>query len=163
MTGPQEIGVPVLCLGRRCRFGQELGTDDGEDSLRCTARPLSDRTCPGFSPAAGRKLSCRPAVLVDEAAEDVVALDGPNKERSYAGLGELKQEAPMGASGVVVRHVSPWHAVELATGEDEQVVQALGVEALYPPLRGPVRPGRSHRRADGPDCPRCPVLRRRRR
>ncbi len=71
---------------------------------------------------------------MNEAAEDVVALDGAHRGRGDGGLGNLQPEAPVRPRPVVVVDVHVQHPFELAVGNDEQVVEAFGSQALDPAL-----------------------------
>ena len=91
-----------------------------------------------------------PSVLVDEAAEDVTTFD---VAEWVAGEGRswcLESDAPM-ASCVVVVHVSAERVLQVAMGEDQQVIEALGTHRLHPAFGKCIRTRRPDRCADGPD------------
>ncbi len=56
---------------------------------------------------------------MDEAAEDVVTLDGPNGKLDDAGLGNLEPQASVRPRPGVVLDVGAQHGLELAVREDE--------------------------------------------
>lgn len=86
-------------------------------------------------------------VLMDESAQNVTATDDrpghPFGEQS--GIGRLKVQAPMRPGPVVVIGVRAEHAPQVASTENEDVVEALSSNCADPTLRERVRP----RRPDG--------------
>src|SRR6202140_4808828 len=91
------------------------------------------------------------AVLVDETAEDVVALNATHKGRGDGGHGNLQPEAPVRPCPVVVADVRVQDVFELAVRDYEQVVEAFGSQALDPSLGVGVRSRGPDRGADRVD------------
>src|SRR5665647_3490016 len=97
--------------------------------------------------------SCRALVLVDESTEKISPLDVRNAvdlrdRRSTLGSHELK--ASMRPLLVVVLHVGPQNPVQVPGAEDQQPVQAVCAQRLYPALGERVRVRCPDRRADHP-------------
>ncbi len=91
-----------------------------------------------------RGLVCRsggPLVFVDEAAEDVPA-DGPaaGGGRCRAGERLLEVEPAVGPSLVVVADVVGKHGLEMSSGYDEEVIEAVLPHGAHEPLGERVRP-----------------------
>lgn len=89
-------------------------------------------------------------VLVDDPAKDIVAMDRA-RERGARGLGQPEPEPAVKAGFVVMAEVLGEDGLELAAGEDEQVVQALLAYSPHPALGVRVRPRCPHGRAQDPD------------
>src|ERR1035437_9509685 len=99
--------------------------------------------------------SGRPVVLVDDAAEDVAMSDGLGADhchRTRDRLGELK--AAVWPCLVVVADVLGEHLVEVSSGDDEEMVEALLADGADEALGVRVRTRRTHRRADALDADR---------
>jgi len=99
--------------------------------------------------------SGRPVVLVDDAAEDVATSDGLAADRCHRTrdrLGELK--AAVWSRLVVVADVLGEHLVEVSSGDDEEMVEALLADGADEALGVRVRTRRTHRRADALDADR---------
>src|ERR1035437_3125238 len=97
----------------------------------------------------------RPVVLVDDAAEDVATSDGLAADRCHRTrdrLGELK--AAVWSRLVVVADVLGEHLVEVSSGDDEEMVEALLADGADEALGVRVRTTRTHRRADALDADR---------
>jgi hypothetical protein len=79
---------------------------------------------------------------VDDATEDVTAsdrADGGSADRVGNWLGEL--QATMWSRLVVVTEVLVEDRLEMSSGDDEEMVEALFPYGPYPALRDRVRPG----------------------
>src|ERR1035441_5171565 len=99
--------------------------------------------------------SGRPVVLVDDAAEGVATSDGLAADRCHRTLdrlGELK--AAVWPRLVVVADVFGEHLVEVSSGDDEEMVEALLADGADEALGVRVRTRRTHRRADALDADR---------
>src|SRR5664279_2713057 len=93
--------------------------------------------------------SGRPVVLVDDAAEDVATSDGlaaDRCDRTRDRLGELK--AAVWPRLVVVADVLGEHLVEVSSGDDEEMVEALLADGADESLRVCVRTRRTDRSAE---------------
>jgi hypothetical protein len=88
---------------------------------------------------------------VNEAAEDLVALNATNQGSGGDRHGNLQLEAPMWARRIVVVDVDVQDPFQLAVRDNEQVVEALGPQALDPALGVGVCSRGSDRGADRGD------------
>ena len=112
--------------GRRCGF--EAGALARPPGVIAFAGAPSRKPV-GFDGASSSD-SGSPSVLVDEAAEDVTTFD---VAEWVAGEGRswcLESDAPMGASCVVVVHVSAERVLQVAMGEDQQVIEAMDTPSV---------------------------------
>jgi hypothetical protein len=94
------------------------------------------------------------AVLVNEAAEHVVATDFVSRESGadpVAGDRYLKLDSSMRALPVVVAGILAKDSLEVAVANDEQPIEAFGANRSYPAFRVGVRPWRSDRCLDHAD------------
>jgi hypothetical protein len=82
-----------------------------------------------------RLLGCS-AVLVDQAAEDLPALDPGSDIHCMAGPARrCMLQALMGTMAVIVAGELGQHLAEMPFAEDQQVIQALPLERTHEPLR----------------------------
>ena len=88
----------------------------------------------------GRAWSGGDLVLGDEADEDVASPEYPGAVGSRNGLRRVKVEVAMGASPGVVIDVLGGDRLQVASAEDQQVVEALSPDGVHPALRVRVRP-----------------------
>ena len=88
---------------------------------------------------------------MNESAEDIAPPD-PRRGRVSCKrrIGRLKVEAPMRSRSIVVLHVFAENTQQVASAEDEDVVETLSSGSADPAFRDGVRP----RRANG--CPNNP-------
>jgi hypothetical protein len=97
--------------------------------------------------------SCRAAmVLMDESAENVAAADLRPGYRlgTRSGVGRLKVRAAMRSDPVVVLRVRAEDALQVASTEDEDVVETLSSNGADPSLSERVRPRRTGRVSSPP-------------
>ena len=88
---------------------------------------------------------------MDEPAEDVASADYPASVAGIHGLRRIKVESAMRSSAIVVTDVLGEDRLEVASAEDQEVVQAFFSDGAHEPLRVGVRPRGSDRRLDGLD------------
>jgi len=96
---------------------------------------------------------CGGVVFVDEATEDVAALDAVDGccVGAAVRLGWSEVERAVRTLPVVVRHVDAKRVFEVAAAEDEEPVEALVSDRAYEPLGVSVRSRRADRCADDGD------------
>jgi DNA-binding IclR family transcriptional regulator len=82
---------------------------------------------------------------VDEAADSVSSLNRDVRpvRRQGAWVGRDESERAVRQLGVVVLDMDPEDALEVATVEDQEPVEALGADGAHEPLGDRVRPGRA--------------------
>jgi len=76
---------------------------------------------------------------VDEAAEDIASPEDPGAVASRVGLRGAKVEPAMRASPGVVIDVLGEDGLQMASAEDQEVVEALGPNSAHPAFRIRVR------------------------
>jgi hypothetical protein len=77
---------------------------------------------------------------VDEAAEDIASPEDPGAVASRVGLRGAKVEPAMRASPGVVIDVLGEDGLQVASAEDQEVVEALSPNSAHPAFRIRVRP-----------------------
>src|SRR6266542_203776 len=98
-------------------------------------------------------MSCRfLVVLMDQAAETIATTHGAvgvGLSRRRLGYGQL--ETTVRSARVVMHHEPPRGALQVASAEDQEVVEALPASRSHPSLGEGVRLGGPDRRLDDPD------------
>src|SRR6266545_6367521 len=131
------------------RAGLHTGVDPRETSspeASLTGKGHPHRSGPACWGPKRRRESCRaPMVLMDESAENVAAADLRPGYRlgTRSGVGRLKIEAAMRSDPVVVLGVRTEDALQVASTEDEDVVETLSSNGADPSLRERVRARRT--------------------
>jgi len=102
-----------------------------------------------------RPRSCRPPVLMDEAAQYVAtterACPGVSMYGPWPGNWGGQSETPMRSLLAVVLDVCPQDALKVPTPEDEDVIQTLGANGAHEPLGEGVGSRCPDGRSDHPD------------